>query len=57
MIWSLFLLLFPLTEETYPKHIAKTYVRVYCLSCLLEILWFHLTLIHFEFLFMYDIRK
>ena len=56
-----FLLLFPLPEETYPKNIAKTDVeehmpmfssRHFMASDLI-----YKSLIHFEFIFVYDVRK
>ena len=58
----LFLLLLPLPEETYPKNITKTDVkRGYYLCFLLGVLCFQvltfLSLIHFEFIFVYGVTK
>ena len=56
----LFLLSFPLLYEIYPKKIATIYVRVFCLSFHLGVLFcavLNLSLIYFEFIFVYGIRK
>ena len=56
----LFFLFPPCLKGHIQKNIAESNVRVYCICFLLGVLWFqflHLSLIHFEFIFVQGVRK